>query len=141
MSLRILSECGKMRARMTPNTDTFHEVLLSQYWLWSDRHPIKLHENKTFKSSNVQWSFIDKKQNIYKCKSFRDRLQILLEFHTFFNDFFHFYYPWKCWLYYISRRKRSKISDLNLKEKFIKVKRKAKKFYVTFKLEKIFSNF
>ena len=26
VSLRIQSECGKMRARITPNTDTFHAV-------------------------------------------------------------------------------------------------------------------
>ena len=28
VSLRIWSECGKMRARMIPNTDTFHAVIL-----------------------------------------------------------------------------------------------------------------
>ena len=29
--LRIQSECQKIRTRITPNTDTFHAVLLSQY--------------------------------------------------------------------------------------------------------------
>ena len=28
VSLRIQSECGKMRTRITPNTDTFYAVLL-----------------------------------------------------------------------------------------------------------------
>ena len=27
VSLRIQSECGKMRNRITPNTDTFHAVI------------------------------------------------------------------------------------------------------------------
>ena len=29
ISLRILSECGKIRTRITPNTDTFYAVLVS----------------------------------------------------------------------------------------------------------------
>ena len=29
VSLRIQSECRKMRTRITPNTDTFHAVLIS----------------------------------------------------------------------------------------------------------------
>ena len=30
LSLRIQSECGKIRTRITPNTDTFHTVKFSQ---------------------------------------------------------------------------------------------------------------
>ena len=33
VSLRIQSECGKMRTRITPNTDTFYAVLLTNIWL------------------------------------------------------------------------------------------------------------
>ena len=29
VSLRIQSECGKMRTRITPNTDTFYAVLIT----------------------------------------------------------------------------------------------------------------
>ena len=40
VSLRIPSECGKMRPRITPNTDTFHVVYGPQIWsikkLWQD---------------------------------------------------------------------------------------------------------
>ena len=43
VSLRIQSECGKIRTRCTPNTDTFHEViayrkskLLSDYFMKND---------------------------------------------------------------------------------------------------------
>ena len=31
VSLRIQSECGKMRTRITPNTDTFYAVQLTKY--------------------------------------------------------------------------------------------------------------
>ena len=40
VSLRIQSEYGKMRTRITPNTDTFYEViflrLISQYFLFPE---------------------------------------------------------------------------------------------------------
>ena len=32
VSLRILSECGKKRTRITPNTDTSHAVIIGQDW-------------------------------------------------------------------------------------------------------------
>ena len=35
VSLRIQSECAKMRKRITPNTDTFHAVTLTQIFLKS----------------------------------------------------------------------------------------------------------
>ena len=31
VSLRIQSDCGKMRTRITPNTDTFHIVIFSKF--------------------------------------------------------------------------------------------------------------
>ena len=34
VSLRIQSECGKIRTRITPNTDTFHAVKLSKFGCW-----------------------------------------------------------------------------------------------------------
>ena len=33
-SLRIQPECGKMRTRITPNTDTFYAVMLF-YFMWN----------------------------------------------------------------------------------------------------------
>ena len=35
--LRIQSECEKMRTRVTPNTDTFHEVLFA--WIPNNFYP------------------------------------------------------------------------------------------------------
>ena len=34
VSLRIQSKCGKMRTRITPNTDTFHAVQKVQFSIW-----------------------------------------------------------------------------------------------------------
>ena len=45
VSLRIQSECGKIRTRITPNTDTFHAVIngtipvrLKLIWVWYVRN-------------------------------------------------------------------------------------------------------
>ena len=40
ISLRIQSECGKMRIRITPNTDTFYAVLFHDFHM--NRNKLKL---------------------------------------------------------------------------------------------------
>ena len=38
INLRIQYECGKIRTRETPNTDTFHVVITKERNIWQGRH-------------------------------------------------------------------------------------------------------
>ena len=42
VSLHIQSECGKMRTRRTPNTDTFHAVSISRFKYTMEQVPLSL---------------------------------------------------------------------------------------------------
>ena len=40
--VRIQTECGKIRTRITPNMDTFHAVIFSIWYLWNLTHFVNL---------------------------------------------------------------------------------------------------
>ena len=53
VSLRIQSECGKIRTRITPNMDTFYAVLSNYY---TRKNIKKSFRNKQFKISAPTWN-------------------------------------------------------------------------------------
>ena len=59
VSLRIQSECGEMRTRITPNTDTFYAVLLKQIKKEMKRHRIVF----SLSSEEIKTNILDHEWN------------------------------------------------------------------------------
>ena len=49
ISLRILSKCGKIRTRTTPNTDTFYTVISREIFVKNYREQLKIFSNLDIK--------------------------------------------------------------------------------------------
>ena len=62
VSLRIQSECGKMRTRITPNTETFYAILVSNIlWMivaWSSVLPVLVRKPIFVYFGNEVWLFM-----------------------------------------------------------------------------------
>ena len=102
VSLRIQYECGKIRARITPNTDIFHAVLsaevhlkpcktsMKELWWWKVIHQF-FQESYVVKNTKLRWP---------KSVTFFYKSQLLSTNHflqscNFFYNLANFFYKWQ----------------------------------------------
>ena len=73
VSLRIPSECGKIRTRKSPNTDTFHAVYGNYYYkvLFKRGNTASIHHSPYFKSMlhtnpEFMWFYLSHRENSFR---------------------------------------------------------------------------